>query len=130
MHLVDHARRYIEETYERPFAERMLRRLLGLLLPYPARFRLALLGASLARPFAGLIGGRSMTAQRLRAMLRLAPRRLPPMAKAVAPAGPPRARASGAAAWRCSPAARSRCWRPPSTRPRSACSPAWGSRWW
>src|SRR5919199_4895948 len=25
MHLVDHARRYIEETYERPFAERMRR---------------------------------------------------------------------------------------------------------
>src|SRR5215212_9206858 len=42
MHLVDHARRYIEETYERPFPERMLRRVLSLLLPYPARFRLAL----------------------------------------------------------------------------------------
>ena len=78
MHLVDHARRYIEETYRRPFPERALRRVLSALLPYPARFRLALQGASLARPLAGLVPGRSMTAQRLRAMLRLAPTRLPP----------------------------------------------------
>jgi glycolate oxidase iron-sulfur subunit len=85
MHLVDHARRYIEETYERPLPERMLRRLLSALLPHPARFRFALLGASLARPFAGLVFGKSMTAQRLRAMLRLAPKRLPPMGETAAP---------------------------------------------
>src|SRR5215218_9897843 len=52
MHLVDHARRYIEETYERPWPERQLRRLLSALLPYPSRFRLALLGGVLGRPFA------------------------------------------------------------------------------
>src|SRR4051794_6620790 len=78
MHLVDHARRYIEESYTRPWPERLLRRLLGRLLPYPRRLRLALRGARLARPFAGLIPGGSMTAARLRAMLRLAPRSLPP----------------------------------------------------
>jgi glycolate oxidase iron-sulfur subunit len=77
MHLVDHARAYIEETYRRPFPDRALRRMLSFLLPYPARFRLALMGARLARPFAGLIPGKSMTAARLRAMLRLAPARLP-----------------------------------------------------
>jgi glycolate oxidase iron-sulfur subunit len=78
MHLVDHARRYIEETYERPWPERMLRRMLGMVLPYPARFRAALLGARLGRPLGGLIPGASMTGQRLRAMLGLAPGAVPP----------------------------------------------------
>ena len=77
MHLVDHARAYIEKTYERPRAERALRRLLSFVLPYPARFRLALAGAWFARPFARLVPGRSQTANRLRAMLRLAPASVP-----------------------------------------------------
>jgi glycolate oxidase iron-sulfur subunit len=85
MHLVDHARRYIEETYERPFAERMRRRLLSKLLPYPARFRLALRGGVLGRRFADLIPGQSQTAQTLRAMLRLAPDRIPPAGNTAAP---------------------------------------------
>jgi len=78
MHLVDHARRYIEETYTRPLPERALRRVLSFILPHPARFRLALLGARLARPLARAIPGNAMLSQRLRAMLRLAPRSLPP----------------------------------------------------
>jgi len=78
MHLVDHARRYIEETYQRPWPERALRRMLGMVLPYPERFRLALRGGRLGRRLAGLIPGGSQTAQRLRAMLSLTPDRLPP----------------------------------------------------
>jgi glycolate oxidase iron-sulfur subunit len=77
MHLVDHARAYIEKTYQRPAAERFLRRLLSAVLPYPGRFRLALIGASLARPFARLVPGSSPMAERLRAMLRLAPAQVP-----------------------------------------------------
>ena len=77
MHLVDHARRHIEETYDRPKDEKALRRLLSFLLPYPRRFRLALLGSALARPMARLIPGQSMMAQRLRAMMRLAPVSVP-----------------------------------------------------
>ncbi|MBE9606411.1 glycolate oxidase subunit GlcF [Acetobacteraceae bacterium H6797] len=77
MHLVDHARAYIEETYERPWPERMLRRALSKLIPYPGRFRLALRAAKLGRPFARLIPGQSMTAKRLRAMLALSPGALP-----------------------------------------------------
>jgi glycolate oxidase iron-sulfur subunit len=69
-HLVDHARAHIEKTYKRPFADRVLRAYLGWLIPRPGMFRLALLGAWLARPFAGLFSGR------LRAMLSLAPRSL------------------------------------------------------
>jgi glycolate oxidase iron-sulfur subunit len=77
MHLVDHARSYIEQTYRRPWPERALRRVLSFVLPHPARFRLALVGAWFARPFARLVPGTSMTAERLRAMLRLAPAAVP-----------------------------------------------------
>jgi glycolate oxidase iron-sulfur subunit len=67
MHLVDHARRHIERTYRRPLADRLLRRLLAFVLPYPSRFRLALIGAALAKPLAPLLPSRPA------AMLRLAP---------------------------------------------------------
>ena len=70
MHLVDQARAHIEETWRRPAADRWLRALLAALLPRPALFRVALLGARLARPLRGLFGGR------LGAMLALAPARL------------------------------------------------------
>ena len=73
MHLVDHARSYIEQTYRRPLAERGLRLMLGLLLPRPRLFRLSLSAARLARPLGRLIPGQSMMAQRLRGMLALAP---------------------------------------------------------
>ncbi|HXV07160.1 MAG TPA: glycolate oxidase subunit GlcF [Burkholderiales bacterium] len=71
MHLVDHARRYIEQTYTRPFSDRLLRRMLALALPRPGLFRLALRGAGLARAVRGLMPGR------LAGMLALAPARLP-----------------------------------------------------
>src|ERR1700761_3396928 len=77
MHLVDHARTYIERTYRRPLPERWLRSLLGALLPRPGLFRLALTGARLARPFLPMIPGNSMIAQRMRAMLSLVPAELP-----------------------------------------------------
>ena len=54
MHLVDHAREYIEQTYKRPLFERVLRWTLARILPYPMRFRVALLGAKIGRPFAFL----------------------------------------------------------------------------
>ena len=77
MHLVDHARAYIEQTYRRPLPERMLRSLLGYMLPRPGLFRVALSGARFARPMGRLIPGQSMLAKRLRAMLSLAPASLP-----------------------------------------------------
>ena len=49
-HLVDHARVHIERTFKRPLADRWLRSLLAAMLPYPRRFKAALLLASLARP--------------------------------------------------------------------------------
>ena len=71
MHLVDHARVHIENSYRRPVHERMLRALLAKLMPYPQRFRLALDAAVLAKPFAGLAAAIGLT--RVAAMLRLAP---------------------------------------------------------
>jgi glycolate oxidase iron-sulfur subunit len=69
MHLVDHARERIAESFVRPLPDQLLRRLLAAVLPYPARFRLALVGAALARPLAPFLPAR------LAAMLRLAPAR-------------------------------------------------------
>jgi glycolate oxidase iron-sulfur subunit len=76
MHLVDHARDYIEKTYKRPFMDRALRAVLARVIPYPGRFRLALLGARIARPFAFLLPDK-----RLKAMLAMAPNQLPPVSR-------------------------------------------------
>ncbi|HEY0212490.1 MAG TPA: glycolate oxidase subunit GlcF [Paenirhodobacter sp.] len=72
MHLVDHARSYIEQKYHRPLFDRVLRGVLAWVLPYPGRFRLALMGARLARPFKALLPD-----ARLRAMIEMAPRSTP-----------------------------------------------------
>jgi len=71
MHLVAHARQHIEKTYTRPLPDRLVRRMLGIVLPRPWLFRLSLQAASLARPLAGMLPAR------LRAMLGFAPARLP-----------------------------------------------------
>ena len=88
MHLVDHAREYIEQTYKRPLFERALRWTLAKILPYPMRFRAALVAARLGRPFRAL-----MPDARLRAMLDMAPKRIPPVSRnddpqVFAPEGP------------------------------------------
>jgi len=85
MHLVDHARTYIERTYRRPWHERALRAALGTVLPRPWLFRVSLLGARLALPVAGLLPRGGMLGQRLRAMLDLVPSRLPPSGNASTP---------------------------------------------
>ncbi len=76
MHLVDHAREYIEDNYKRPFSDRALRWILARILPYPSRFRWALIGAKLGRPFRFL-----MPDARLKAMLDMAPRYIPPVSR-------------------------------------------------
>ncbi|MEO8713889.1 MAG: glycolate oxidase subunit GlcF [Acetobacteraceae bacterium] len=88
MHLVDHARHHIEETYRRPWHDRLLRAVLAAILPRPGVFRLALMGARLARPLAGLIPPAHQMGRRMRAMLALAPGQLPE-APSVAGVHPP-----------------------------------------
>ena len=69
MHLVDHARAHIEETYSRPLSDRLLRAVLARVIPHPGRFTLALFLGTLARPLAPLLAAIGLT--RLAAMLRL-----------------------------------------------------------
>jgi glycolate oxidase iron-sulfur subunit len=76
MHLVDHARDYIEQNYKRPLSDRALRWVLARILPYPMRFRIALLGAKIGRPFARFIPD-----VRVRAMLEMAPKHIPPVSR-------------------------------------------------
>ncbi|MGB0497550.1 MAG: glycolate oxidase subunit GlcF [Rubricella sp.] len=76
MHLVDHARAYIEEHYERRWDERALRWILARILPYPMRFRAALVFAKFGRPFRALVPD-----ARLRAMLEMAPKQVPPVSR-------------------------------------------------
>jgi glycolate oxidase iron-sulfur subunit len=73
MHLVDLGRARIEETYRRPLADRLLRRVLAELLPRPSRFRWALRAARLAKPLAKPF--EAALPKRIRAMLDLVPGR-------------------------------------------------------
>ncbi len=95
MHLVDHARAHIEETYKRSIPRRLLRGLLARLLPSNRAFRWALRATQVGRPLADLfarLGFKSVAA-----LLRLAPAGVPkasgPQQRRLFPAaGPPKGR--------------------------------------
>jgi len=72
MHLVDHAREYINERYKRPMFDRMIRWGLAKILPYPGRFRVAMFGARLAKPVKFALPAK------IRGMVEFAPAALPP----------------------------------------------------
>jgi glycolate oxidase iron-sulfur subunit len=80
MHLVDHARHWIEENYRRPRGERMLRRFLAAVLSRPLLFRLSLRCAAAAMPFSGFLPAR------LAPLLGLAPASTPPASSTDRPA--------------------------------------------
>ncbi|MGB3832600.1 MAG: glycolate oxidase subunit GlcF [Mesorhizobium sp.] len=84
MHLVDHARAHIEQTYRRPLPDRLVRTVLAFVLPHPARFRAALKLARLGRPFAGLMD-KVPALKPLAAMLKLAPPAVPAASATSAP---------------------------------------------
>jgi glycolate oxidase iron-sulfur subunit len=98
MHLVDHARVHIEDTYRRPWPDRTMRALLAAVLPYHRRFRYALgsfwlagrlleivsripwgwrSSASTARQVVPIAAGWLGILRRTAATLRLMPARLP-----------------------------------------------------
>jgi len=82
MHLVDQARVRIERDYSRPLPERLLRAVLAFVLPRPKLFRISMILARLGRPFAALLPAPKAAAtpsllRRIKAMLALAPGRLP-----------------------------------------------------
>jgi glycolate oxidase iron-sulfur subunit len=80
-HLVDHARAHIEASYLRPWSDRVLRRGLAAVLPYPRRFRWLLAFARVVRPLAPVLPAR------LGAALRLVPAGRPVRGKVATPAG-------------------------------------------
>lgn len=75
MHLVDHARNYIAETKSRPLKEKIVRRLLSYVIPYPDRFRLALKAVPIGRSMTGLF--RLLKLKEFASLVDLAPARLP-----------------------------------------------------
>jgi glycolate oxidase iron-sulfur subunit len=79
VHLIDIARVYIEDNYRRPLGDRLLRRMIAELLPYPKRFGFALRLARFARPFAAVLP------RRLRYLVELAADR-PPTGEILLPA--------------------------------------------
>jgi len=79
MHLIDQARHHVEKTYRRPFSDRVLRGLLGWILPRPTMFRLALHAAKIGKVFGGLLPSS------WRPMLDLAPTNLPPASPVIGP---------------------------------------------
>jgi len=73
MHLVDHAREYINDSYQRPVFDRVLRNALALVLPRPGLFRLSMWGARIAKPVS------FMMPKILRNMVDFAPTNLSPI---------------------------------------------------
>ncbi|HEX7720233.1 MAG TPA: glycolate oxidase subunit GlcF, partial [Woeseiaceae bacterium] len=72
MHLVDHARVYIENNYQRPWRDRFWRWLLAAVLPYRGRFAIALFFGRLLKPATQLLQSIRLL-QPAVAMLRLVP---------------------------------------------------------
>jgi glycolate oxidase iron-sulfur subunit len=67
VHLIDRARSHIEQHYRRPLADRLLRRMLAVVLPRPRLFNLLLRLGGIGRAFRGVMPGR------LRGMLDMMP---------------------------------------------------------
>ena len=83
MHLIDHGRHHIEQTFSRTPTDRLLRGVLALLMPRPALFRWAMVLGWLAKRLAPLLpatssdpGGATFL-RRLRAMVDAVPARVP-----------------------------------------------------
>ena len=82
MHLVDHGRHRIEESYKRSLPDRLMRNVLAYLMPRPGLFRWAMILGRLAKPLTLVLPSTSRDAggatflRRLRAMLEAVPDRL------------------------------------------------------
>ena len=55
MHLIDHGRNYVEETYKRPFFDRLFRNILSFVLPRPKVFLFLAYLTKLIKPFSFLL---------------------------------------------------------------------------
>ena len=71
MHLIDHGRNYVEETYKRPFLDRTFRNILSFVLPKPNIFFIFAIASKVIKPFSFLLP------QFLKNSLHLMPSRIP-----------------------------------------------------
>jgi glycolate oxidase iron-sulfur subunit len=71
MHLIDHARAHIEQTYERPWPDRILRDLLSFIMTRPKIFRVVSRAVTILSPLARFAPGR------LKGMMGIVPRLTP-----------------------------------------------------
>jgi glycolate oxidase iron-sulfur subunit len=55
MHLIDHGRRHVEETYKRPLLDRIMRNILSITLPNPRVFSILAIGIKIIKPFSFLL---------------------------------------------------------------------------
>ncbi len=55
MHLIDHGRNHVEQTYKRPFLDRLMRNFLSITLPNPKIFKLIILAVKIVKPFKFLL---------------------------------------------------------------------------
>ena len=51
MHLIDHGRNYVEETYKRPILDRLFRNILSYILPNPNVFLVLAWATKIIKPF-------------------------------------------------------------------------------
>ena len=71
MHLIDHGRNYVEETYKRPLLDRLFRNILSYVLPKPNVFLALALLTKIIKPFSFVLP------EFLRNSLNLMPDRIP-----------------------------------------------------
>ena len=71
MHLIDHGRNHVEETYKRPWLDRMMRNILSFTLPNPKVFLLLAYATKLIKPFSFFLPSF------LKNSLRLMPNKIP-----------------------------------------------------
>src|SRR5687768_10167088 len=87
MHLIDHARAYIEEHYSRPIGERAMRALIAAVVPNPAGLSTPLRVGRATRPLLRFLPGRL---QALAEMIPTSTPRQPDVAAGMYPSGGPR----------------------------------------
>ena len=71
MHLIDHGRNHVEETYKRPFLDRTFRNILSFVLPKPNIFLILAIASKVIKPFSFLLP------QFIKNSLNLMPNRIP-----------------------------------------------------
>ena len=71
MHLIDHGRNHVEETYKRPLFDRLFRNILSLTLPKPNVFLFLALATKIIKPFSFIMP------EFLRNSLKLMPNKIP-----------------------------------------------------